>query len=60
MERNAEGWLALAKQVISWLLVALGSLTAAKVAMYLAIFFTASQLYWGWRRYFRETSNEQL
>lgn len=35
----------LCKSVVSWVLVAVGSLTAAKIATYMAIAYTGAQLY---------------
>lgn len=37
--------IAAAKNAVSWFLVAVGSLTAAKIATYLAIAYTGAQLY---------------
>jgi hypothetical protein len=45
MQSSEEALLVTGKTLIAWFLVALGSLTATKIATYLAIAYTATQLY---------------
>lgn len=60
MHDNNETWWAVAKNAFAWICAVIGSMTASQVAIYLAIAFTASQLYWGWSRYLREKDDGQL
>jgi hypothetical protein len=58
MERNGEAWVAIAKGSVAWLGLCVGhaisNITLSGVALVITAAYGASQLYWGWRRYFRE------
>lgn len=59
MNNNNEIWWTVFKGAFAWLCALVGSLTASQVAIYLAIAFTGSQLYWGWRKHLNELRKEK-
>lgn len=59
MQNNNDTWWAIAKGAFVWVCVLIGNLNASQVAIYLAILFTGSQLYWGWRKHLKELREEK-
>lgn len=62
MGKIGEAFWAVLKSVVAWLGIAIGhavtSITLSGVVLVLTGAFTASQLYWGWRKYLREAEEQ--